>query len=153
MSNLDPAGAGQRGLLGRAAAAVRYVVTGVDTNTWFGPLQPLPPMAPNNVAGRQFDYPVAVNIALSPRSDEALGFGALRSLAEHYDLLRLVIETRKDQVERRDWSIRPRTGSGAGDPRIAELERFFRMPDQEHGWSAWLRMLLEDLFVIDAPTL
>ena len=28
-----------------------------------------------------------------------------------------------------------------------------RMPDKEHTWDEWLRMLLEDLFVIDAPTL
>jgi len=154
MSNLESAGAGQRGVLARAVDAVRYVVSGITPETWFGPLQPLQPMAPSNVAGRQFDYPFGVNITTSPRADEALGFGALRALAENYDLLRLVIETRKDQVERCDWSIQPRAaGVSANDPRIAEITRFFRMPDREHTWSAWLRMLLEDLFVIDAPTL
>jgi hypothetical protein len=41
----------------------------------------------------------------------------------------------------------------ASDPRILALEAFFRKPDGINLWGPWLRMLLEDLFVIDAPTL
>jgi HK97 family phage portal protein len=83
----------------------------------------------------------------------------MRALADSYDLLRLVIETRKDQVERMRWNIRPKVQAGtptpaaAGDPRVAALEAFFRKPDGTHRWGTWLRMLLEDLFVIDAPAL
>jgi len=40
-------------------------------------------------------------------------FEDLRALAETYDLLRLVIETRKDQVERMSWGLRPRRGATA----------------------------------------
>ena len=53
----------------------------------------------------------------------------LRALAETYDLLRLVIETRKDQIERMGWSLRPRQGfEGPGNARIRELTRFFHKP-------------------------
>jgi hypothetical protein len=64
-----------------------------------------------------------------------------------------VIETRKDQLEALDWRIKPGAGVAADDPRIAWLTRLLERPDHEHGWAPWCRMLLEDLFVIDAPTL
>src|SRR5258708_10306374 len=92
-------------------------------------------------------------------SGEAISFAQLRGLADGYDLLRTVIETRKDQVERLRWSIRRSDLSDAtprnrdDDPRIAAIEAFLRMPDRVHFWSTWLRQLLEDLFVADAPTL
>jgi hypothetical protein len=41
----------------RLATAARYAITGVAPTTWFGPQQPLTPMAPPEVKGRQFDYP------------------------------------------------------------------------------------------------
>ncbi|MGA8170100.1 MAG: hypothetical protein WB816_04605, partial [Methylocystis sp.] len=121
---------------------------------WFGPLAPLSPIAPPQVAGRQFDFPSGYNIVAGTRAYEPIGFADLRALAETYDLLRLVIETRKDQVERMSWSLRPRAGAtGPGPARITQLTRFFERPDGQHNFAVWLRMLLEDLFVIDAPTL
>jgi hypothetical protein len=143
----------------RAVEGIRYIISGVTPTTWFGPAQPLQPMAPLEVAGRQFDYPVGYNLVVTPRADEGVSFAQLRSLADSYDLLRLVIETRKDQMERLDWTIRRRALTDGrpvdrdDDPRIGAIETFFRMPDRVHFWSTWLRQLLEDLFVIDAPTL
>src|SRR5258708_1842288 len=143
----------------RAVEGLRYIISGVTPATWFGPMQPLPPQAPPEVGGRQFDYPVGYNLAIAPRSDEPISFAQLRGLADGYDLLRTVIETRKDQVERLRWSIRRSDLSDAtprnrdDDPRIAAIEAFLRMPDRVHFWSTWLRQLLEDLFVADAPTL
>ena len=121
---------------------------------WFGPLTPLAPIAPPEVAGRQMDFPSGYNIVSGARAYEPIGFEDLRALAETYDLLRLVIETRKDQVERMSWSLRPRRGAtGPSGARINQLTRFFERPDGQHCFAIWLRMLLEDLFVIDAPTL
>ena len=143
----------------RAVEGLRYIISGVTPQTWFGPLQPLPPQAPPDTGGRQLDYPTGYNLAITPRTDEPISFAQLRSLADGYDLLRTVIETRKDQIERLRWTIRcselpdgkPRDRDG--DPRIAEIEAFFRLPDGVHFWSTWLRQLLEDLFFVDAPTL
>ena len=37
--------------------------------------------------------------------------------------------------------------------RIKDVEAFFRHPDYDVSFRSWLRQLLEDLFVIDAPSL
>jgi len=145
--------------------------TGAD---WFGPLNPLSPIAPPDVAGRRFDFPSGYNLVTRPRANEPVGFAELRGFADAYDLLRLVIETRKDQMERQRWRIRPRhssshpssaSGGGLGwgrksaaidadmSTRIAALENFFQKPDGVTRWKTWLRSLLEDMFVIDAATL
>jgi PAS domain-containing protein len=147
------------GLVARIARGVRYIVGGESAADWFGPDEPPPPSAPPSVAGRSFDFPVGFNLRTTPRGDERLGFHELRALADNYDLLRLVVETRKDQISRLDWSIRKRVErdemkpGDADDPRVAEFEAFLRYPDREHDFGTWLRLLLEDLLVIDAPTL
>jgi hypothetical protein len=133
--------------------------TGAD---WFGPLDPLRPIAPPEIAGRRFDFPPGYNLVTRPRAYEPIGFDELRAFADAYDLLRLVIETRKDQMERQCWRIKARAlhpqRRGASDDagtnaRIAALEKFFKKPDAVTGWKTWLRALLEDMFVIDAATL
>lgn len=124
---------------------------------WFGPGNPMAPKAPAEVAGRAFDFPQAVNLFTQQRKTSLVGFETLRSFADSYDLLRLIIETRKDAMERLHWVIQPRDPSEKMSTqkrnRIKELTRFFLKPDREHNWNTWLRMLLEDLFVIDAATL
>lgn len=121
---------------------------------WFGPLAPITPLAPPEVAGRQWDYLSGYNLSTVPRANAPISFAVLRGLADGYDLLRLVIETRKDQVARLSWTIAARDQKSRGnDPRVANLKRFFARPDGRHGFADWLRLLLEDLFVIDAPTL
>jgi hypothetical protein len=146
------------GFLARVGSGIRYAIRGVAPDDWFGPLQPLEPTAPALGEPRRFDYRSGLNIQYQPRGEEGVSFPQMRALADSYDVLRLVIETRKDQVERLRWNIRPKVAAGtktpsAVDPRIAALEGFFRKPDGVHRWGTWLRMLLEDLFVIDAPAL
>ncbi|HEV2672990.1 MAG TPA: hypothetical protein VGV37_00515, partial [Aliidongia sp.] len=145
-------GPSEAGLFARVVGGLRYAVTGTAP-AWFGPSQPLRPEAPAETAGRQFDYPVGYNLRLQPRQDEGTGFAELRGLADAYDLVRLVIETRKDQIEALDWTVRPRRGGSSDDPRISAIQDLLRSPDREHPWGTWVRPLLEDLFVLDAPTL
>ncbi|WP_018610244.1 phage portal protein [Uliginosibacterium gangwonense] len=151
-SNIEP------GLVTRIATGLRYALTGAAPNDWFGPMQPMAPALnmqqaeEAGVAGRQFDYRTGYNVSIRPRSEEAVGFDQLRALADNFDLLRLVIETRKDQLCALPWSIRVRQDGSHGDARCRKAETFFSMPDREHTWDEWLRMLLEDLFVLDAPT-
>jgi hypothetical protein len=123
---------------------------------WFGPLEPITPLAPPEVAGRQWDYPAGYNLSTLSRPFEPVTFATLRNLADGYDLLRVVIETRKDQVSRQSWNIVARDQTGNSDKnaaRINALRNFFAKPDGTHGFADWLRILLEEVFVTDTPAL
>jgi Phage portal protein len=127
-----------------------------EAANWFGPLTPITPLAPPEVAGRQWDYPAGYNLSTLSRPFEPITFSTLRALADGYDLLRLVIETRKDQAARQTWTIAARDNgarSATDAARIAMLKNFFAKPDGIHGFADWLRMLLEEVFVTDAPAL
>jgi hypothetical protein len=124
-------------------------------NAWgvFSPGTALAPIAQE--LARVWDFPLGVNSVLTPRAYEPFGFPQLRAFA-NVELVRLAIETRKDQVERLGWRIKPRdrciTGDDA-DPRIAALEAFWRKPDGATAFATWLRLALEDLLVLDAPAI
>jgi len=144
------------GLFKRIADVVRYTITGVEPPTWFSPLQPLAPVA-EGAKGRVWDYPPGYNLYLGQRPYEPVSFDQMRALADGYDVLRLVIETRKDQVSRMKWRVRlkdPKPAKAAMDaarPRIDAVTQILAWPDREHDFDTWTRALLEDLFVIDAP--
>jgi|GEM_PF-1723880 hypothetical protein len=141
------------GLIARLVQGVRYTLTGVKPDNWFGPNQPLAPVAQEQALGRQFDYQSGINLRTTPRANEAISFEHMRGLADGYDFLRLVIETRKDQMCSLRWTVRPKDEKVAPDDRCHQIEAFLAMPDQEHDWPTWLRMLLEDMLVLDAATI
>lgn len=137
------------------------IVTGTGAD-WFGPLNPMSPIAPPAVKGRVLDYTSGYNLNSRPRANETITFQTLRNFADSYDLLRLLIETRKDQMSRLQWNIVPRAPSMQNKSviatpemkeRITEIEKFFLRPDKENFWGDWLRQILEDLFVLDAPAI
>jgi HK97 family phage portal protein len=120
----------------------------------FSPGYPLAPTEPERV--RLWDFPVGVNTLYTPRAYEPVSFAELRALADCHDITRLAIETRKDQLEKLDWTIRPRpTPAPAADARARcdRLADFWRQPDGERPFASWLRELLEDVLVLDAATL
>jgi len=148
--------------LGGYGITVSYGQQGGAGPGWFGPLAPMTPVAPPSVKGRRFDFPSGYNLNQRARAYERIGFDELRALADNYDLLRIVIETRKDQVERLPWRIAPREdeyGTSGNEPskallaRSKEIRDFLRKPDKRLPWAQWTRELLEDLFVIDAPSI
>lgn len=140
------------GIVARVAQGVRYIVGGRTPNAWMGPGEPMLPQA-QQVKGRAFDYPVAVNIHYQPRGNEAIGFPELRALADNYDLLRLVLETRKDQIAALDWTIQPRDKKTKPGDKAKAITDFLRFPDKEHDWSTWTRLVIEEMLVIDALTI
>lgn len=138
--------------LTRVTRGVRYIITGAASG-FFVPNQPIQPVAQDTAQGRQFDYPTSFNLLMKPRSHEAVTFEQLRALADNCDLARLAIETRKDQLKALSWNVKPRDEK-KNPPRLCkDIEKFFAYPDKEHDWRTWLGMVLEDMFVIDAPTL
>ncbi|CAN5785293.1 hypothetical protein BH11GEM2_BH11GEM2_26470 [soil metagenome] len=139
----------ETGLIGRIANGLRYMVTG--TTEFFGPGTPIEPAAQDQAHGRAWDFPVGVNMGTRPRASEATDFATLRALADNFDLVRLAIETRKDQMGKLRWQVQ-RKDDGTQDDTATAIQRQLLAPDGEHDYLDWLRMLLEDLLVIDAPT-
>lgn len=132
---------------------------------WFGPRTPMRPVAPPEVAGRTWDYIPGFNLSTQPRSSEPISFAALRAIADAFDPVRLIIERRKDQVCRLPWKIRakhdgpgkrPKDGQLSAQMRgiIQDVKRFFDHPAADHrGFMTWLRGILDDLLVLDAPAI
>ena len=143
-------------MLVRAAGAVMGAIKGASSG-WFSPLNPLSPAAPPEVRGRQFDYPVGYNLSILPRSEPGQGgvdFGTLRAVADPvlggFDLVRLAIETVKDRLSTQEGHVRGRDGTDGGD-KARKIELALRRPDGIHTFRQWMRMVHEDLLVVDSP--
>lgn len=132
---------------------VNYQLTTLHQLDWFGPGQPLSPMAPPDNAGRRYDYPSYSNVNYHKKQLEGVDFETLKTLSYSYDLLRILIETRKDQICRLKWAIRPRDKVAKPNKRCDEIEDFLQSPDREYDWQTWLRALLEDMLVLDAASI
>ena len=146
-SNIDTS------IIARVTQGLKYIISGVGPDAWFGPNQPLAPTAQDKTEGRGWDYPVGLNLRQTPRSTEVNPFYLMRSLADGYDLLRSVIETRKDQIKSFDWELVPTDEAVDAETlkdQIKLVSDFLQCPDGEHAWDDWLSMLVEDLLVIDA---
>jgi HK97 family phage portal protein len=140
----------------RLTAGLRYALTGKYPE-WMSPLSPLEPVTTpdeqEGIRGRAFDFPVGFNTRVTPRQGEPVGFDEMRALADGYDLLRLVIESRKDQLAKLSWTVQPRDKTKRPDAKCREVQEFLLFPDRENNWHDWLRMLVEDMLVIDAATI
>ncbi len=129
----------------------RWRSTFQPSGSMFSPGTPIAPNDPQPV--RTLDFNVGANTVSTPRASAPFSFTELRSFA-NVEPVRLAIETVKDQIERLDWAIKPRRAStpAAGGAEAATLiSRFFARPDGVTPFATWLRALLEDLLVLDAP--
>lgn len=129
-------------------------ISSIKPSDWMSALQPLQPWLPM-IFGRQWDFPVGRNLNYIPRSGEKITFQQLRGFANASEIVRLAIETRKDQLCSQPWQIKGKADSNVkeNDPRIAKWTKFFQRPDGENKWSDWYRILLEELFVTDAVSI
>ena len=142
------------GLIKRVGDAMRYAVTGEFPTGWFGPSAPLAPLAPANVAGRQFDYQYGININYPPRGGE-FGFNEMKRLASS-PFVAMLIQRQKDKVASFDWNITYKADKGPQrdlDPEAQRIADFLQAPDREHDWSQWIGAVLDQQMVLDAVTI
>ena len=153
LTAFDPGAVAQavRGLFGRTATTrgdpKRLLGEGAD---FFGPGTPVAPAAPQ-AAGRRFDYPTNINTVYQPRSTEPIGFWELRGLAE-YSLVRLAIETRKDQMGKLAWVINRKDGNDQ-DATAKRIQDALDEPDGINDFATWQRMVMEEMLVTDATSI
>ena len=136
--------------LARLLQGFEWAFQNKPATDFFGPGQPLPSSGPVEGSGRQRDYDMLENVQVAPRQELQ---EQLLWLADNWDLVRMAIETRKDQLTKIPWSIRKKSkveGKSKGDI-DEDLVKFFRFPDGTHSYSQWARMIWEDMLVMDAP--
>lgn len=164
------AGGKSLGAMARAYSAMRgnlyqapkNKINGVQTSGWPSPLNPIQPTAPKGSQPLAWSFFQGINQEITPRADLPLTMDQLRGLAT-YPLARICIENVKDilctmpwkiQLKRiagepvADWKARQKT-----DKTIPTLTEFFQYPDGETPWADWLRPIIEDMLVIDAPSI
>lgn len=130
---------------------------------WMSPLAPMQPTSPLGTDARRIDFPVGYNYTWVPRSYDGISFEQLRNMAESDYIVRACIETVKDQMGKLAWRVglKPSTDQTLNqakrnsdkDSDVQEVRKFFLRPDNEHDFSDWLRLLLEDMLSIDAANL
>ena len=143
------------GIMTRARALATWMWDGTSpAETFFGPGVPMPPVAPEETAGRLRDYPLTANMQWAPRAEELTPFQELYQLADTHDITQLCIQTRLDQMAAQEWTIRLRNAPGGkkfGDVQ-EDLVTFFQSPDRLEPWEQWQGRLLYDHFVGDCTT-
>jgi hypothetical protein len=137
------------------------MIAGVNPAAWNSPNQPLRPLMPPGLGIRTWDLQPGINLQYLPRGDSSVNFRQLANFANSFDLVRLLIETRKDQIVNRPWAIKVKSQPGESqndrlkreksNPNVAMLTKALAKPDGVHPFPTWIRMWLEDLLVFDAP--
>ena len=119
---------------------------------WYSPMEPVWPFGPPYyTVPREWDFPVGYNLNYVPQRLELMG--TLRGMRQSWGVLAAIIETRKDQLLRLPWTIQVKGKPRRDSKFVDEVRHFFRRPDGKLSYGQWTRKYLDDLFVIDAPTL
>jgi len=139
------------------------LIEGINPGDWASAQQPIRPTQQLGVGVRQWDFTPGINLQFTPRSENPVKFGQLWNVSNSFDLCRLMIETRKDQIVNRPWQIRVKKVPGekkaerlkreAQNKNVTAVTQLLRYPDGVHSFDLWIRMWLEDLLVFDAPTI
>jgi hypothetical protein len=139
------------------------LIDGITPGDWASPQQPIRVSQQLAVGVRSWDFTPGINLQFTPRGDVPISFGQLYRVSNSFDMCRLMIETRKDQVVNRPWVIRVKAKEGekkadrlkreVANPDVAWLTQLFLKPDGVHTFDIWIRMWMEQLLVFDAPCL
>ena len=137
------------------------LIEGVEPGSWASPQNPIRPTLQLGVGIRGYDFTPGINLQFVPRGDVAIKFSQLWNVSNAFDLCRLAIETRKDQLVGRSWVVRIKPQPGetkamqakrqSTSKNVAQVTSFLKRPDGVHTFDIWLRMWLEQLLVFDAP--
>lgn len=137
-------------------------INNIVNEDWASPRQPIRPIIPPGLGVRSWNFHPATNLDYTPRGDRSVSFGMLANFANSWDVCRLIIETKKDQISNRKFVIRIKQLPGetkkqrlqreSNDSSINKIARLFEHPDgTSKSARTWLREWVEQLLVYDAP--
>ncbi len=119
----------------------------------FSPGAPLAPWTPLGSPPIGWAPPVSWNKVYDPSKKLGVRYEILRNFADSVTILNVVRDAAKRQIRALKWDIVIKDPKQTEHPRLQELKDYFVKPDRETLFSDWLSALLEDLFVIGAPSL
>ena len=130
---------------------------GLESNAAFAPGRPLQPFAGYGGNARAWNFPTGYNIVSRPQRDFRVSFETLKSIIDNYDIARMAIGHRIDDVRSLDYAIAPMKGySGDTDDAVDHAYSILRRPEGPQSnmpFRAWLAKYLEDVLRYDAGTL
>jgi len=131
-----------------------------DLTGYLSSMPPLPAMGPADVEIRKRDFRIAENLDFIPLNGKGI---ILKGLADKWNVLRIIIDTKKDLVATMPWSIKAEPEADetelelkartATDPVIQQLTTFFTSPDGISTWFEWVKEYLENVYVLDAGSI
>lgn len=126
---------------------------GLDVKQPFGPGSPLTPYRGLDDQPRAFNYNVGRNIATQPRQDR-VSFDTLDALIKNYDIAMICKRHVINDVRTLPLMFTAADGvTDNVDEDIAVAKAFFRRPDGQSTFRAWLAKYLEDIISYDAGAL
>src|SRR5208337_3867205 len=88
------------------------LIEGVTPGSWASPQNPIRPTLQLGVGIRQWDFTPGINLQFTPRGDVPIKFSQLWNVSNSFDLCRLMIEHRKNQISQREWVVRVKPKPG-----------------------------------------
>jgi len=121
----------------------------------FSPYQPVQPFGPPSIVDvREWDYPTGYNLEIVNRHI-VLG-EMLRGIVRGSGIIANELSARVDELVSLPWKFvlkNPAKGvKSEDDPRIKELNAFFKMPDRKIPYPQWMEMIFRERYTIDAAT-
>lgn len=128
---------------------------GMNMTADMGPGRPLTPSKGYSQPPRSSDYPVGVNITTQGR--QAWGrtsFAFLREFTSAYDVARICINHKIDELRSMDLLFQPADGVTSDVTDALDAARtVLAFPDRQHPFDEWFSMWLEGLLRYDAGVL
>jgi hypothetical protein len=136
----------------------RNTIRGVETTDWFGPLQPVAPIAPKGTEPRGFQYNAGQNLVYTPRADQVYSAKELRDLAA-YPLAQMCIQNVCDMICRMPITVKLKRQPGelgsdhekrqAKDQVLPRLQELIDQPNPEQTRQDFVRDILVDMLTGD----
>jgi hypothetical protein len=138
-----------------APITAAVMAQGMNSTAIFGPGQPLQPATGYSLRPRATDYPVGVNINLSPRTAWGrTSYETIKAIIDAYDVARMCINHKIDEIRSMELMFQPADGvSGDVDAAIDAARAALSRPDRVNPYDTWIGLLLEGALRYDSTAL
>lgn len=124
--------------------------SGMTADTPFSPGSPISPYAPFGQDPRNYGFQTGQNISARPRSGR-VSFETLKSITDSYDIARICIQHRIDDVRSLGYRISAKRGITSNqDSQIMQAHAAVAKPDGYTPFDSWIAQFLECVLRYDA---